>query len=86
MAFVIPLLIGGAWITAIICETIAKDRADANSQRYRIIIKRRGKDKDGREYENEEIYEFSSEKEMMEQALRCREISHATMTKKITSG
>ncbi len=67
MALLIAMAAGVA-ITKIICETA--DKANERGQRYRLTLRRKGKDKFGQEYEEEITFEFRSEEEMMRQAER----------------
>jgi hypothetical protein len=70
----------GILITKIICETT--DKVNERNQRFRLTLRRKGKDKNGQEYEEELIFEFSSSQEMMREAEKCRAITHAPIEKK----
>jgi sulfite reductase beta subunit-like hemoprotein len=82
MALILAMAAGVA-ITKIICETL--DKANERGQRYRLTLRRKGKDKFGQEYEEEMTFEFATEEEMMRQADRCKAISNAPIEKMITA-
>jgi len=67
----------GVVVFKILCETVTENNNNTGSQRYKMTLKRKLKDRHGNEIEEEYTLEFASEAEMVRVAKECHAKTNA---------